>query len=276
MGISKWDLLMAQCLWRKFPTLVVTVWLLAGRLGAAEVHVAVAGNFSMSMQKISALFERSTGHKALLSFGSSGKFYAQIRHGAPFDILLSADEHIPARLEREGYGIPGSRFVYAIGRLALWRLDAVKSETRDAGKADVGVAGRVDPELLKQGRFDRLAVAEPKLAPYGAAAEEVISRLGLKAQVASKLVVGESITQAFQFVATGNADLGFVALSQVFLDGSIIRGSAWIVPEHLHAPIRQEALLLKKGKDNAAAKALLYFLKGEEAKAIIRSHGYAL
>jgi molybdate transport system substrate-binding protein len=227
---------------------------------AAEVQVAVAANFTAPMQKIAQAFEQDTGHRATLAFGSTGKFYAQIRNGAPFQLLLAADDSTPARLMAEGLGLADSRFTYATGKLVLW--------SRQPGLVDAQGA------VLKAGRFERLALADPKLAPYGVAAMQVLSGLGLLPALAPKLVQGESIAQAYQFVATGNAALGFVALSQVYADGRIGEGSAWIVPAALHEPIRQDALLLNSGKDNAAAVALLRYLRGDKARAIIRAYGY--
>ncbi len=227
---------------------------------AAEVTVAVAANFAQPMKEIAAAFEQDTGHKATLSVGSTGKFHAQIRNGAPFDVLLAADDETPAQLAKEGLGVAGSRVTYAVGRLALWSNEP----------------GRVDNQgrVLQAGRFERLALANPKTAPYGAAAIEALEKLGLLTQLRAKFVQGESIAQAYQFVATGNAELGFVALSQVLSDGRISKGSAWIVPHELHSPLRQEALLLEAGKDNPAARALLDYLVGERARGIIRAYGY--
>ena len=227
---------------------------------AAEVTVAVAANFTAPMQKIARAFEADTGHKAVLTFGSTGAFYAQIRNGAPFQLLLSADDETPARLEREGATVAGSRFTYAIGRLVLW--SAQPGVVDDKG------------ELLRKRGDGRIALANPKLAPYGAAAIEAMTILGLLQSLQPRFVQGENIAQTYQFVATGNAALGFVALSQVMVDGAIARGSAWVVPATLHAPIRQDAVLLVKGKDNTAAVALASFLKSEKARAIIRSYGY--
>lgn len=246
---------------RLWVALCATVcWLLPAQ--AAEVSVAVAANFSLTMQRIAAAFEQDTGHKAVLAFGSTGRFYAQIKNGAPFQILLSADDETPARLEREGQGIAGTRATYAIGRLVLWsRLPGVVD---DQG------------EVLKTGRFDRIALADPKLAPYGAAALEVLNALGLGATLAPKLVQGENIAQTYQFAATGNAQLGFVALAQVYADGKLKVGSAWVVPARLHAPIRQDAVLLSPGRDSTAAAALMSYLRSDKARAIIRSFGYDL
>lgn len=227
---------------------------------AAEVQVAVAANFSAPMQRIAADFEQATGHQAKLAFGSSGKFYAQIRHGAPFDVLLSADDETPAKLEKEGMAVAGSRFTYSIGRLALWSAKP----------------GYVDDKggVLKKGAFKHLSIASPKLAPYGAAAVETLNKLGLLAALQPKFVQGENIAQTFQFVSTGNAELGFVALSQVIEGGKLKRGSAWIVPPGLHAPIRQDAVILARGRDNPAALALMKYLKQDQARAIIKAYGY--
>lgn len=236
--------------------------LLAGAAHAAEVSVAVAANFTAPMQKIAAAFERDTGHKAVLAFGSTGRFYAQVRNGAPFHVLLAADDETPAKLAAEGLGLPASRFTYAAGRLVLWSAQA----------------GLVDSqgEVLRKGAFGKLAIADPKLAPYGAAAVEVLARLQLLPALQPKIVQGENISQAYQFAATGNAQLGFVALSQVMVDGKIEKGSAWVVPANLHAAIKQDAVQLAAGKDNPAAAALLHYLRGDAARAIIRAHGYEL
>ena len=229
---------------------------------AGEVTVAVAANFTAPMQKIAHAFEQDTGHKALLAFGSTGKFFAQIKNGAPFAVLLSADDETPARLEKEGLAVAGTRLTYATGRLALWSKQA--NFVDDKG------------EVLRSNRFDKLALADPKLAPYGAAAMEVISKLGVQAHVKPKLVQGESIGQTYQFVSTENAQLGFVALSQIWLDGRISQGSAWVVPQSMHTPLKQDAVLLQAGKDNPAAHALLAYLQGDRAKTMIRQYGYAL
>ncbi len=236
-------------------------WAMLGVAHADTVSVAVAANFTAPMQKIAAAFEVDTGHKAELSFGATGKFYAQITHGAPFQVLLSADDTTPARLEREGKAVAHSRFTYAIGTLVLW---SAQPGTVDA-KGDV----------LKSGDFKHLAIANPKLAPYGAAALQVMEKLGVATALQPRLVQGENIAQTFQFVSTGNAQLGFVALSQVMADGKIRSGSAWQVPASLHEPIRQDAVLLMPGKDSAAASALLTYLRGSKARAIIQSYGYS-
>ncbi len=244
-----------------FPRSVfLLIAFLASAASAAEVQVAVAANFTAPMQAIAAAFEKDTGHKARLAFGSTGKFYAQIRNGAPFEVLLAADDETPARLEREIMAVAGTRYTYAVGRLALW---SAREDMVD-GKG----------EVLRKGGYRHVAIANPKLAPYGAAAIEVLKKLGLLEAVQPKFVQGENIAQTWQFVASGNAELGFVALSQVMKDGKLASGSAWIVPASLHAPIRQDAVILASGKGNAAASALLAYLQGEKAKGIIRSYGY--
>lgn len=229
---------------------------------AGEVQVAVAANFSAPMQVIASEFEKDTGHKVLVAFGATGQFYAQIKNGAPFEVFLSADDSTPAKLVSEGDALAGSRITYAIGTLALW--------SAKEGYADNGGA------VLKRNSFKHLAIANPKAAPYGLAATQVMAKLGLSDSLKAKLVEGQNIAQTLQFVATGNAELGFVALSQVYKDGKITSGSAWIVPDELHEPIKQDALILNKGKDNPAAKALLEYLQGPKAAAVIKSYGYQL
>ena len=228
---------------------------------AAEVTVAVAANFAAPMKVIAQAFQRETGHQLRMSFGSTGQFYAQIKHGAPFAILLAADEHTPEKIEQDGWGVPGSRFTYAVGKLALW--------SRTPGLVDG------DGAILKSGAVNKIAIANPKLAPYGAAAMEVIHTLGLFDALSSKMVEGSSIGQAFQFVASGNAAVGFVALSQVYENGQIKQGSAWIVPAGMYQPIKQDAILLKTGLGNPAAEALMTYLQGNQARTVMRSFGYA-
>jgi molybdate transport system substrate-binding protein len=241
---------------------MLTVGSVVASAQAADVSVAVAANFTAPMQRIAAAFGQDTGHKAILAFGSTGQFYAQIKNGAPFQILLSADDETPARLEREGLGVSGTRFTYAIGKLVLW--------SRQPGLVDD------KGDVLRTGKFEHIALADPKLAPYGAAAVEVLNGLGLMSSLAQKVVQGENIAQTYQFVATGNAELGFVALSQVFADGKLTQGSAWMVPASLHAPIRQDAVVLGSGMDNVAAAALMAYLRSDKARAIIRSFDYDL
>ena len=238
----------------------VALALVALTARADEIQVAVAANFTAPMRRIAADFERDSGHKLLLAFGSTGKFYAQIRNGAPFEILLAADDETPAKLEKEGAAVAGSRFTYASGRLVLW----------SAKPGYVDAQG----EVLKKGAFAHIALASPRLAPYGAAAVDVLTALKLLDAVQPKFVAAENISQAYQFVASGNAELGFVALSQVLQDGKIAAGSAWIVPAQLHPPIRQDALLLAKGRGKPAAAALLQYLRGEPARALIKAYGY--
>ena len=225
---------------------------------AGETQVAVAANFTEPATEIARLFTEKTGHSAKLSFGASGQFLTQIAEGAPFEVFLSADDARPAKAVADGLGVEGTVFTYAIGQLVLW--------SKEPGL----VAG---PETLRDAKFDHIAIADPKSAPYGAAAVETMKNLGVYDALAPKIAQGTSISQAFQFVETGNAALGFVALSQVVKDES---GSRWLVPEDLHAPIRQDAVLLKTGAESEAAKAFLDFLKGPEARAVIESYGYAL
>ena len=236
--------------------------LLACAAQAAEVQIAVAANFSAPIKEIAAEFEKDTGHKLIASLGPTGGFYTQIHNGAPFEVFLSADDATPERLEKEGAIVPGSRFTYAIGKLVLW---SAKSGYVD-GKG----------EVLKKNAFKHLAIANPKTAPYGAAAIQVLAKLGLGEAVKPKLVEGANIAQAHQFVSTGNAELGFVALSQVSKDGKLTEGSGWTVPAELHDPIRQDAVILAKGKDNPAAQALVDYLKGPKAAQVIKAYGYDL
>jgi molybdate transport system substrate-binding protein len=250
---------MLQCLKACLSALVL---LLASAAHADTVRVAVAANFAAPMEKIAADFATATGHEAVLSFGATGKFYAQIKNGAPFAVLLAADATTPAKLEREGAAVPGTRLTYAIGKLVLWSAQP----------------GLVDAkgDVLKGKAFEHLAIANPETAPYGTAAIQVLTKLNLLEALKPKFVQGESITQAYQFVASENAELGFVALSQVIKGGAVSSGSAWVVPAELHEPLRQEAILLAAGKSNPAAAALLDYLKGDKARAVILSYGYVL
>ncbi|MBV4500476.1 molybdate ABC transporter substrate-binding protein [Pseudomonas shirazensis] len=229
---------------------------------ADEVQVAVAANFTAPIQAIAKDFEKDTGHKLVASFGATGQFYAQINNGAPFEVFLAADDSTPAKLEQEKQTVAGSRFTYAIGTLALW----------SAKPGYVDVQG----EVLKTNDYKHLSIANPKTAPYGLAATQVLAKLNLTEATKGKLVEGQNITQAFQFVSTGNAELGFVALSQIYKDGKVENGSAWIVPSSLHDPIRQDAVILNKGKDNPAAKAFIDYLRGPKATAVIKSYGYQI
>lgn len=245
----------------RLTTLLCTL-LLAVAAHADEVQVAVAANFTAPMKQIAVEFEKDTGHKAVLAFGATGKFYAQISNGAPFEVLLTADDETPVKLEKELLAAPNTRFTYAIGKLVLW---SAKTGYVD-GQGDI----------LKKGDFKHLALANPKAAPYGAAAMEAMKNLGVLESIQPRIVQGENIAQTHQFVATGNAELGFVALSQVFKDGKVTSGSAWIVPAKLYAPIRQDAVVLAQGRNKPAATALMAYLKTDKARAIIKPYGYEL
>jgi molybdate transport system substrate-binding protein len=240
----------------------LTLASLSWQVRADEVQVAVAANFTAPIKDIAAEFEKDTGHKVTASFGATGAFYTQISNGAPFDVFLAADDSTPIKLEKENGITPGSRFTYAIGTLVLW--SAKEGYLNDKG------------EVLKKGAFEHLSIANPKTAPYGKAGIETLTKLGLLESVQAKFVQGENITQTYQFISTGNAELGFVALSQVFKNGKITGGSAWIVPVDLYESIRQDAVILTKGANNPAAKALVDYLKGPKAAAIIKSYGYGL
>jgi molybdate transport system substrate-binding protein len=224
---------------------------------ADDVPVAVAANFTEPVKAIAAVFQARTGHHLVLSYGSSGQFYTQITQGAPFQVFLSADAERPQRIEREGLGVPGTRFTYAIGQLALY--------SKQPGLVDQGGA------VLRQGSFNKIAIADPAAAPYGVAAIQTMTKLSVYQRLAPKIVKGSSITQAFQFVDTGAAELGFVALSQVI---NVRGGSRWMVPAAMHAPIDQQAILLYAGEKKPAARAFLQFLRSPEAMAIIRRYGY--
>lgn len=236
--------------------------LLAQVAQAGEVRVAVAANFTAPMQEIAPLFEQASGHKVSISFGSTGKFYAQIKQGAPYDVLVSADSKTPKKLDEDGLTVPGSRFVYALGKLALWSAQPGLVDDKGA--------------VLRTGGYNKLAIGDPRLAVYGTAAQETMEKLGVWKQVQGKLVRGENITQTYQFVASGNAQLGFIALSQITKGGKVSAGSWWIVPSHFYSPIEQGAVLLSNAKDTAAAQAFVAFLKGPQAAAVIRSYGYEL
>lgn len=228
---------------------------------AGEVSVAVAANFAGTMKDIAADFTKKTGHKVSWTPGATGRFYAQITNGAPFDILLSADDEMPAKLEQEGKTVTGSRFTYAIGRLVLW---SPKQNFVDEGG-----------NVIKGDNFNYLAIANAKVAPYGRAAVQTMQKLGVLNKLEPKIVQGENIAQTHQFVATGNAQLGFVALSQVQENGKIKSGSAWVVPESLHDQLRQDAVLLNSGKNNPVAEEFLKYLKTDTAKNIIAGYGYS-
>ena len=246
----------------RYPNILLACLIgLASQAHADEVSIAVAANFTAPMQKIAAEFEKDTGHKINAAFGSTGKFYAQIKNGAPFEVLLTADDETPTRLVAENAAVAGTQFTYAVGKLVLW----------SAKPAVVDAAG----EVLKKGSFEHIAIANPTLAPYGAAAVQAMNALGVYDSLQAKIVTAESIAQSYQFIVSGNAQLGFVALSQVLKDGKI-EGSSWLVPAKLYQQIRQDAVILEKGRGKAAAEALMKFLKGDKAKAIIKSYGYEL
>ena len=240
----------------RLAVIAVVAALVGGNAFAAETNIAVAANFTDAAKEIAAAFKQKTGHQAVLSFGSSGQFYTQITQDAPFQILLSADDERPKKLVDDGLAVADSRFTYAIGKLVLW------SKTTDFVKG---------AETLEAGAFSKLAIANPTAAPYGAAAVEALKRLKLYETLQPKIVQGNNITQTFQFIETGNAELGFIALSQLAGNPG---GSLWVVPQILYAPIRQDAVLLKKGVGNEVAAAFLTFLKGPEARAIIVKYGY--
>ncbi|GGN15271.1 MULTISPECIES: molybdate ABC transporter substrate-binding protein [Marinomonas] len=231
-------------------------------LYAEVVYVAVASNFTDAMKDIAKQYEAESGNKVALTFGSSGKFVAQIQHGAPFQVFLSADQNKPDALEKAELVVPNSRFTYAIGALALW-----------SAKADFI---HNNEDRLKNGDFNKVALANPKLAPYGVAAMEVLEGLGLTTATQPKWVMGENISQTYQFVSTVNADLGFVALSQIMSQGQIKSGSSWIIPADQYSPIRQDAVLLKSAASSAAARDLLDYLRSDKARRIIHSYGYKM
>jgi molybdate transport system substrate-binding protein len=237
----------------------IATWVLScTSVPAAQTNIAVAANFTDAAKEIAAAFRQRTGHEAVLSFGSSGQFYSQITQGAPFQVFLSADEVRPRKLIEDGLAVPDSRFTYAIGKLVLW------------SKSPGVVKGE---ETLKVASFAKLAICNPAAAPYGAAAVEAMKALKLHEALQPKLVEGATITQAYQFVETGNAEVGFVALSQIA--GNDL-GSRWLVPQELYSPIRQDAVLLKSGAYNEAARAFVSFLRAPETRAIIERYGYVV
>jgi len=237
--------------------IAAAITLAVGQAMADDIRVAAASNFSEAIKSIANRFEVATGHRVILIFGSTGKHYAQIRHGAPFDAFFAADIQRPERLEEEGLAVPGSRFTYALGKLVLWSQEP----------------GYVDPEgkVLQLGEFRHLAFANPQLAPYGVAAREVLQANGLWNELDKRFVRGENIGQAFQFVKSGNAQLGFIARSQVFSADRVVEGSLWEVPQALYTPIEQQAVILN---DKEAVRAFMSFVRDEEAIRIIRDHGY--
>ncbi len=238
------------------------LFLLSSAAMAGEVHVAVAAGFKPAMEPIAKAFEASSGNKLIISYGAVGQLYAQITQGAPFDLLLSADTKIPERLEQEGIGVKGSRFTYATSQLVLWsaKPDLVDSKG----------------EVLKRGGFSHLALPAPKVAVHGAAAVALMKKLGVWQRVEPKVVEGDNILQAMQFIETGSAELGFVSRSLIYHAGHYRPGSYWLVPASLQPPLAQQAILLDKAKDPQAAKAFMLYLKGNEATRIMKESGYLL
>lgn len=241
---------------------ISAVVLLSSGVRAEAVLVATASNFAEAASEIAAAFEAGSGHRVTISLGATGKIYAQVRNGAPYDVFLSADRRRPEMLETEGFATRGARFTYAIGRLTLWSVDAKR------------IAG--DPKTALTGKTVRaIAIANPALAPFGLAAQETLQKLGLWQRLAPRLVTGENIGQAFTLTATGNAQLGFVATSLLEGErGKALGGSRWDVPASLHAPIRQDAVLLKRAATNAAARDFLDYLRAPKARAIMTQLGY--
>ncbi len=234
--------------------------LLSSPVCAGEVNVAVASNFAAPMERLVPLFQKESGHTVKMSTGASGKLYAQIKSGAPFDAFLSADEEMPKQLMQDGLAVSGTRFVYATGRLVLWGAQPGLVDEKGA--------------VLNKGNFNMLATANPRFSPYGVAAKETLTKLTMWNAIQGKLDKGENVTQTYQLAATEKVDLAFIALSQVMRGGKVTAGSWWLVPPELHKPIRQSAVLLTGAKDQAAAEAFLAFLKSEKARAVMRGFGY--
>lgn len=244
---------------RKLPLILLAMTMISMPLAAQEISIAVAANFTDATRDIVPLFEKATGHKVRVSFGSTGKLYSQIENGAPFEVFLAADSKRPQKAEAEGLAIKGSRFTYAMGKLVLWSLQSGRFDNAET--------------WLNKANFAHLAIANPKTAPYGLAAQQVMEHLGMWDNLRSKVVRGDSISQTFQFVASGNAEVGFVAMSQVRA-WKESKGTLWDIPQNYYAPIEQQAVLLKRGEGRAAAKAFLEFLKGAEARKVITGYGY--
>ncbi|MGQ7299367.1 molybdate ABC transporter substrate-binding protein [Marinobacter nauticus] len=245
--------------WRFFRLLAIWLLLPLSNAHAGNLTLAVAANFTDTTASLVETFEASTGHQVTASFGSTGKLYAQIRNGAPFDVFMAADAQRPQLLESDGMAVPGSRFTYARGKLVLWSPET---------------AAFISPiAYLNEQPFSRLAIANPKTAPYGLAAQQVLEHLELWSPLQPKLVRGDSIAQTFQFIASGNAQAGLVALAQVkaWPDQD---GTLWRIPQSYYAPINQQAILLKRGADNTAARGWLAFLQSPDAVAIIQGYGY--
>ncbi|GEO80176.1 molybdate ABC transporter substrate-binding protein [Pararhodospirillum oryzae] len=226
---------------------------------AGETVVAVAANFTAAAKDIGEAFTKETGHTVKYSFGATGQLYTQITQGAPFEVFLAADDERPAKAETEGLAVPDTRFTYAVGTLVLWSTDPALID--DQG------------EVLKKGTFEKIAIANPATAPYGAAALETMKAMGVFESLEPKIVQGNNISQTQQFVASGSAALGFVALSQVIDDPA---GSRWVIPQEMYTPIKQDAVLLKTGEASEAAKAYVEFLKSPAALEIIKRYGYGV
>lgn len=241
-------------------TIAALFFLLISPVHASEVNAAVASNFAAPMESIVALFQKESGHTVKVSLGSSGKLYAQIKSGAPFDIFLSGDDAIPKRLMQEGLADADSRFVYAEGKLVLW--SAQPNLVDEKGK------------VLSKGNFNRLAIANPRYSPYGVAAKETLEKLTMWNSIQEKLSKGDDLMQTYQFAATENVDLAFIALSQIMRNGKVTKSSWWLVPDDFHKPISQSAVMLSGSKEQEAAKSFLTFLKSEKAAAVMRSFGY--
>jgi molybdate transport system substrate-binding protein len=242
--------------------LAVALGAFAFSADADEIQVAVAANFSAAAQKIAAQFEKDTGNTVKLSFGATGKFYAQIESGAPFDVLLAADQATPAKLVGEGKAVPATLHTYAVGKLVLWSADPALVDAKG--------------EVLKSNQWKHLSVADAKLAPYGQAAKETLAALKLTDAVQSRIVTAESIGQALQFVQSGNAELGFVALGQVQPpDGSKAPGSMWLVPDNLYTPIKQDAVVIAATKVSKAATEFVDYLASDKARVVIKAYGYS-
>ena len=239
---------------------VCCVCLMSANAQAAEIKVAVASNFANVLKEIAVEFQKDTGHQLAITPGATGKFYAQISNGAPFDVFLSADDETPRKLAQEGKANASSQFTYAIGRLALW---SPNPEMVDK-----------NADILKTDKFKFIAIANAKVAPYGQAAVQTMQKLGVLAKIEPRVVQGESIAQTYQFVSTGNTQLGFVALSQIFEHGKIKTGSAWIVPEEMHEQLKQDAVILQACKQTSVCQDLMDYLKSDKAKKMMASYGY--
>lgn len=245
-------------------TLLVTSSLLQAKTDTSTssqpVHIAVASNFTFAMKALIAEFKETTGHSVKASYGSSGKIYAQITHGAPFDVFFSADQAKPMALEEKQLIVDGSRFTYAVGALVLWSVQTNLVDDQGA--------------ILKANAFNKLALANPKLAPYGTAAMEVLTHLNLVETTRKRWIQGENIAQTYQFISTGNAELGFVSLAQLKQTPRAKQGSSWVIPQTLYSPIKQDVVLLKRGQENTTALAFHAFVQSPKARAIIESFGY--